>query len=189
MILRKKNADSPRELSHDDCFDILSNHRRRFLLHYLEYHDGAANIGEPAQQIAAWENNISAEEVTYEERKRVYTSLQQVHLPRMDEMGVVEFDNQSGNVQYGPAAEEVDVYIEIVRGNDILWGAFYFRLAVLNLGIILTVRFSDMTLSISSGFWLAFFSITMFLIASLAHIYISRKEIQLGNNLEPPEIS
>jgi len=189
MMTQGQDSTSANKVSLDDCFDILSNHRRRYLLHYLECHNGSTDIGELARRIAAWENNISTEEVRYEERKRVYTSLQQVHLPRMDKMGVVEFDDQSGNVQLGPAADEVDVYMEIVRGNNIPWSIFYLGSAVLNLGIILMVSLTDAILPISNGFWLAIFSVTTFLVASLAHIYINRVEMRLGNSSKPPELA
>jgi DNA-binding transcriptional ArsR family regulator len=81
------------EVSEDELFDVLANQRRRFALHLLKREgDETVTIGEMAEQIAAWENGIDMAEITGNERKRVYTALQQSHLPKMDNAGVVEFN-------------------------------------------------------------------------------------------------
>ena len=82
--------DEESDLSRDESFDLLSNHRRRYALYCLRQEENRATLGELADKIAAWENDIETDAVSYDERKRVYTSLQQVHLPRMDDLDVVE---------------------------------------------------------------------------------------------------
>ena len=124
------------EIPYDDCFDLLSNHRRRYALHYLQQQGEEATLGELADHVAAWENDIDTDAVSYDERKRVYTSLQQVHLPRMDNLDVVEFDDREGRVTIGDAAEHLDVYLEIVHGNDISWSSFYLGLVLVNAGLL-----------------------------------------------------
>lgn len=182
-------SSETQELSQDDRFDLLSNHRRRYTLHYIKHNGEQATLGELSDQIAAWENEIGIEEVGYDERKRVYTSLQQVHLPRMDEAGVVEFDDREGTVEIGPAAEDLDVYLEVVEGNDIPWSVFYLGLSGLNLLAVIAYAVGVPVVSALPEAGLAVFVLTTFLVASLAHLYVTRTEMRLGEQEQPPELS
>lgn len=177
------------ELSQDDRFDLLSNHRRRYALHYIKHNGDRATLGELSDQIAAWENEIELEEVGYDERKRVYTSLQQVHLPRMDETGVVEFDDREGAVEIGPAAADLDVYLEVVEGRDVPWSGFYLGLSGLDLLVLAAYAVGVPVVSAVPAIGLAVFVVTTFLVASLAHLYVTRTEMRLGEGEQPPELS
>jgi len=177
------------ELSQDDRFDLLSNHRRRYALHYIKHNGDRATLGELSDQIAAWENEIDLEEVGYDERKRVYTSLQQVHLPRMDEAGVVEFDDREGAVEIGPAAADLDVYLEVVEGRDVPWSGFYLGLSGLDLLVVAAYAVGVPVVSAVPAIGLAVFVVTTFLVASLAHLYVTRTEMRLGEGEQPPELS
>ena len=82
-----------------DLFDVLSNRRRRYVVYLLKRATGPVELGTVATRIAAWENGREPSAVTGAERKRVYTSLQQVHLPKMDEFGAIRFDKRSGTIE------------------------------------------------------------------------------------------
>lgn len=168
------------DLSYDECFDLLSNHRRRYTLYYVTQNGEQATIGELSDQIAAWENGVGVDAVSYDERKRVYTSLQQVHLPRMDENGVIEFDDREGTVDIGPTAEDLEVYLEVVREDDVPWSQFYLGLAGVNGGVLSAAVLGLPGFHFLSGIGLAMFAVTTFLIAAVAHVYLSRTEMQLG---------
>jgi len=175
------------EIPYDDCFDLLSNHRRRYALHYLQQQGEEATLGELADQVAAWENDVETDAVSYDERKRVYTSLQQVHLPRMDDLDVVEFDDREGRVTIGAAAEHLDVYLEIVHGNDISWSSFYLGLVFVNAGLLTGVALGVPLLAAVPGIGWAVFAVTTFLVTSLSHLYLARTEMRLGEPGSPPE--
>jgi len=174
------------DITYDDCFDLLSNHRRRYTLHYLQRNGDGATLGDLADQVAAWENDIETDAVSHAERKRVYTSLQQVHLPRMDEMGVVEFDDREGRVTVGPAAEDLDVYLEIVGENDIPWSTFYLALAVLDAGLVGTAILGVSPLTSIPPVGWVLFVLTTFLVTSVAHQYFAHTRMLLGRAEEPP---
>jgi hypothetical protein len=176
-------------ISDNDCFDLLSKHRRRYALHYLKGDREEASLGELSEQIAAWENGIPLEEVSADERKRVYTSLQQIHLPRMAKMGAVEFDERAGEIELGPAAEELDIYLEVVRGRDIPWSQLYLGLGVVNLALLAAVAVDTVPLTLIPDIGWAAFSATMFLVTALCHYVLNRREMLLGNNETPPEVS
>ncbi|MEF8812487.1 MAG: hypothetical protein V5A55_01540 [Halovenus sp.] len=149
-------------------------------MHYLRRNDGEASLSELADRVASWENDVDPDAISYDQRKRVYTSLQQVHLPRMDEMGVVDFDDREGAVVMGPAADDLDIYLEVVRGRDIPWSLFYLLLGIVNATIVgaAALGFPLFSAMPSSG-W-PVFVVTTFLVTSLAHVYLTRTEMRLG---------
>jgi len=99
-------------LSKDDIFGILQNQRRRYALKYLLAEDRRVALGELAERIAAWENDKTLNEITYSERKRVYVGLYQCHLPKMDDVGVVDFNRDRGHVDPRPGAERYAQYLD-----------------------------------------------------------------------------
>jgi len=186
VMASPEHEEQSEGLTYDECFDLLSNYRRRYALHYLEQNGEHATISDLAEQVAAWEYDISPADVSYDERKRVYTSLQQVHLPRMDRMDVVEFDSDQGTVEIGPAAGELDIYLDVVTGRDISWSGLYVGVALLNAGLFLGgVLGVPLLGAIPPGGW-AVFAVTAFLVLSLAHTYLARTEMRLDVG-EPPQ--
>lgn len=176
-------------ITHDECFDLLSNHRRRYALHYLQQNGSAATLGELSEHVAAWENETAVDDLSYDERKRVYTSLQQVHLPRMDEADVVRFDDREGVIEIGPAADDLDVYLEIVQGRDVPWSVFYFGLAVMNALVVGAFAIGLWPVALLPEIGLSVFVVTAFLVVSLAHLYITRAEMRLGDGETPPGLT
>jgi hypothetical protein len=83
----------------DEIFDIVSNCRRRYVVYFLKNTRQPTELGTLATQIAAWETDQSMVEVTRAERKRVYTSLQQVHLPKMNDAGLIRFEKPSSIIE------------------------------------------------------------------------------------------
>lgn len=181
-------AEGNATLSRDETFELLSNHRRRFALHHLQQNGERADLGELSEHVAAWENDIGVAEVSSAERKRVYTSLQQFHLPKMDEKGVIEFDDREGVVELTPVAEDVDIYLEVVEGNDVPWSQYYLGLAAVNLGLLVAALAGTYPLRLVPTAGWALFIVTTFLVSALAHTYISRTEMRLGDTTEPPEV-
>lgn len=104
-------ADGSTTLSPDDVFEILSNHRRRMVLYYLRHHGNSSTVNELADEIAAMENELSVDEITSQQRKRVYVSLYQTHLPKMDDHDVLEYDQDEGAVSLGPQSATIDRYL------------------------------------------------------------------------------
>lgn len=176
-------------INYDDCFDLLSNHRRRFVLHYMKRNGQDAKLSDLSEQIAAWENGIDMDDISYDQRKRVYTSLQQVHLPRMDDMDVIDFDDRQGVAALSDSVQELDIYLEAVEGRDIPWSQFYLLLVVANAGFLSAGLVGLPVLSTIPDIGWSVFILTTFFIASFAHLYVTRTEMRLGEQESPPEIS
>jgi DNA-binding transcriptional ArsR family regulator len=115
----------------ETVFDILSNRRRRYVLHFLRDREGPTDLRELSERIAAWENDRVPERVTSKERKRVYAALHQSHLPKMDRAGIVSYDPDRGTIELTDAAAALDVYLEVVPRSDLDWGGFYIGLGAL----------------------------------------------------------
>lgn len=108
------NSNTPSEA---DIFDVLSNPRRRHVVRVLDRHGGAVSLDTLARRVAAAENDISRDEVSYHQRKRVYTALQQGHLPTMDDCGVVAFDRDRGVIAPSDGLADVERHLSAVRGG------------------------------------------------------------------------
>jgi DNA-binding transcriptional ArsR family regulator len=134
--LMNRTRPTESELSKDVIFSMLSNQRRRHVLHYLKRNEGPATIRDLAEQIAAWENGIEIQELNYKQRKRVYTSLHQTHLPKLDDCGIVEYNRDRGVVTLTEKVGELNVYLEVVPKNDIPWSDYYLGLAGVGLALV-----------------------------------------------------
>lgn len=110
------------ELPLDTVFELLRNDRRRRVLEYLDENEGEATLSELAERIAAIENDTTEEALSSQQRKRVYVGLYQCHLPKMDGAGVIEFDENRGDVERLPAADQLHPYLEAAREDTYTLG-------------------------------------------------------------------
>lgn len=100
------------EIPKDEIFNILKNSRRRSTIRMVSQSDSPLSIEEIAERIAAQENDKDRSQLTSGERKRVYVTLYQLHLKKLSEKGVIEFDEENGNVRSG---ELFDAYLHALR--------------------------------------------------------------------------
>lgn len=98
-------------------FAALANRRRRYILYYLRDHD-QAQIDDLAVQIAAWEQDIPISEVATEYVNRVHTSLVHLHLPKLEDYSLVEYDRRSDMVCYTYPPVLLDEAIELASSLE-----------------------------------------------------------------------
>jgi hypothetical protein len=125
-----------RELSKGEIFDVLHNQRRRYVLQYLKRFEDPVSLSDLATQVAAWEYRTAVGEVTDEQKKRVYTTLQQTHLEKMARTGIVEYDDDENLVRATPQTEELTVYLEIVPDSEFPWREFYLSLGAISCAVV-----------------------------------------------------
>lgn len=95
-----RGADPGRSpLAHDEVFALLSSPRRRRVVRYLLLNDGEVSSGTLVDAIAALEAAPGSDSPETGDRKSVYVSLRQTHLPRLAEAGVVEYDPEEDTVR------------------------------------------------------------------------------------------
>jgi len=70
-------------------------------------------------------------------RRSVYISLQQTHLPKLDDLDVVDYDDATREVRPGDNAAEVGVYMEVVPRYGLSFAEFHAGLGAL--GALLVV--------------------------------------------------
>lgn len=177
------------EVSEDELFDVLANQRRRFAVHLLKREEAdKLAIGDMAEQIAAWENGIEAAEITGNERKRVYTALQQSHLPKMDDAGVVNFNKDRGVVEPTPALRNVDLYMDVVEGKEIPWSTYYLGLSGVAVALTGAVWLGAWPfLLLPDIAWTAAI-VVAFAFSAITHKYYTA-EMKVGEPEEPPELT
>jgi hypothetical protein len=187
MASRTRKQQARGDVSKNDIFDLLSHYRRRLLVHALKSSPSHTEIGELAEQIAAWELGIDREELSSKERKRLYTSIQQQHLPRMAEAGFVEFDPDRGTVKPTAALDEADIYLEMVIGREIPWSEFYIGLSGVFAGLTVVVWLEIWPFHlVPTELWLAVVVLTVGLSAACHRM--QNRIMKLGAGERPPEV-
>lgn len=96
-----------------DAFDLLSSHRRRFLLARVSGADGAVPLDWLAGHLAAEEAGTSTEAVTASERERAKVRLHHADLPPLSAAGLVRYDPQCGTVASGDLPLEGEEWLEM----------------------------------------------------------------------------
>lgn len=121
-------AETESELSQDVVFDILSSPRRRYVLYHLRSTGEPVQLTDLAEKVAAWENDVDPDEITDQERKRVYVSLYQTHIPRLADAGFINYDKKSGQIAPADRTARIDKYLESPE-DEWPWQAIYLGLA------------------------------------------------------------
>ena len=122
------------ELTQDEIFELLSSSRRRFILYYLNREQRPVELGELASEIAAWENDTTVEQLTRQQRKRVYVSLYQTHIPKMEDAGLITYDAETGVLELARQPTQIRSILGDEE-NDIPWQRYYLLLAAISFGI------------------------------------------------------
>lgn len=120
------------EVAKDMIFDLLSSPRRRFILYYLHEEGDGLTLHDLADQVGAWEYEKDVDELSTQERKRVYVSLYQTHIPKLAESDVIHYDEDSGVIELTPHVDEFGPYLgweEPTRP----WQAIYLGIAIVSI--------------------------------------------------------
>ena len=101
-------------LSTETVCELISNARRRAVVRRVAAlaDTESVEMGDLAREIAGEEHDISPATVSAEQRKTVYVSLLQNHLPKLDAAGVVDWNDRSGDVAHGQSVDELAALVE-----------------------------------------------------------------------------
>ncbi len=81
-----------------DVYDALSNERRRRVLSMLSEETTPLDVAELAHVVATAETADQPHGTLDDHVTRVHTSLHHVHLPKLADLGLVEYDPATGTV-------------------------------------------------------------------------------------------
>lgn len=123
------------ELEPVDIHDVLSNERRQHTIEFLRDAGGQMPARDLAVKIAEAETGDSPPPDNI--RQSVYVSLHQTHLPKLDDLGIVEYDSESKTVELLDPVEQVGVYMETVPKYGLAWGEYYLGVSLLGLLLII----------------------------------------------------
>jgi uncharacterized membrane protein len=180
-----RTTDEFENFSQEVVFEMLSNERRRYVIHYLLDADEEAELRDLARTLAAWENDKHPEEITSQERKRVYNALQQTHLPKMDDAGLVAFEASRGTISAADDLADLQVYLEIVPGDEISWSQYYLLLGLLFVSVSLAAAVGLAPFARVPGVALAGAMAVSLTLSGVVHVYHGRK-MRLGADERRP---
>jgi hypothetical protein len=128
------------ELPLDQVFSLLKNERRRLVLEYLKTTENPASTSDLAEFVASHETGKPVSHINSSERKRAYVGLYQCHLPKMDDMGVIEFNKPRGIVTLGRNADVADPYLSVSAGKSAAtsdaWPTRFLALSLVSLALL-----------------------------------------------------
>lgn len=131
-MLEQRDADEP--LDRAEIHSVLSNDRRWRVLELLA-EEHSRDLRSLADEIAALESGTSP--APRELRQSVYVTLHQNHLPRLDSLDIVEYDDTAKTVELDDRARDLNVYLEVVEPHHLSWSEYY--LGVVVLGLVATL--------------------------------------------------
>ncbi len=175
----------PAEPSPDELFHVLRNQRRRFVLHHLKRTEEPVDVGDLATQVAAWENEVGRDEVTSQQRRRVYNALQQTHIDELDDTGLVDVDRRE--VSLSADAADLDIYFEVVAGRDVPWSEYYLALGAVGTAALAAAWLDVGPLGLLPDAALGAFLAAALLVSACANYYRQRRN-RVGGTEKPPEL-
>jgi len=95
-------------------------------------------FSELANELAAWENGVDVDEITERQRKRVYVSLYQTHIPKLEEAGIVSYDADSGEVRLRSRMRRLSPHLETDE-REFPWQLLFLGLSAASLLFYLAV--------------------------------------------------
>jgi hypothetical protein len=127
------HTDGP-SIDPGEIHDILRNDRRRRVIKQLQSQLEPVSLRDLSERIAASEAGESP--APRNVRESVYNSLHQTHLPKLDDMGIIDYDTDRKTVALESGASDVDVYMEVVARYGISWATYYRTIGVAALLVV-----------------------------------------------------
>ena len=100
------------ELTTDELFNILQSERRRLALRHLLDREGPTDVETLATAVAAAEQDTTSAELPDEARQRTYLDLYQSHLPKLDHLDLVDYEQGHETVEPTPAVDLFEPYLD-----------------------------------------------------------------------------
>lgn len=97
---------------YDEAFSLLADARRRGVVRHLHESGGPVELSELAFAVAASDTKTPVSKVPMETARRVRTSLYHAHLPKLEAMDVIAFDQDGGTIE---ASENLPVLMSILK--------------------------------------------------------------------------
>lgn len=100
-----------------EILEVLTDRERRSVLYHLQ-EETVADVDDVARTVAAATADVPPDGVDERERSRVHDRLVHLHLPKMVDAGLVEWDRRSGTVRYAHPPDVLSAILRLVGGVE-----------------------------------------------------------------------
>jgi CheY-like chemotaxis protein len=100
-------SDGDDQLPLDDLYRCLADERRRALIDRLDKHGGPVALADAAEEVLEKNGDHSIQDIPAREIKQVYTSLYHSHIPKLAEMGAVEYEQKRDVIELTDRGEQL----------------------------------------------------------------------------------
>jgi uncharacterized membrane protein YciS (DUF1049 family) len=126
-------------MERSDVYDIVQNPRRRALLQVLNELGGNGCLREVVFRIARMESGDNYDKKLI---KSVQVSLLQTHLPKLQNAGIIDYDETTGNLRLIQIPPELRYHLEVIPKGDVSWSTYYFILSLV--GFVFSIVLSNL---------------------------------------------
>lgn len=156
----------------EQVYAILANERRRRALEQLGSVGGVVTVHELSELVASHETGGSPPPKRC--RESVYTSLVQTHLPKLEDLGVIEYDRETQTIELSRHARDVSLYTEIVATNGVTWSELYRALGIVSLTVLLAALLgTPIVAAVDPMLWTSLF-LAAFAVAGTYQLWLNR---------------
>lgn len=111
-------SDGGRQDRFDEILTALSDTHRRYALHYLQ-NEEQASLTETAKHVAAWKHDCPPTEIQDDRIDDLEIQLYHNHLPMLEEMCLVEYDDRSEQLVFRDPPELVELCLDHCADQDL----------------------------------------------------------------------
>lgn len=101
----------------DRILTALQDDRRRYLLYHLREED-PTTLDDAARHVAAWDHDCDPADVPDDVHDRVRAELYHTHLPKLDDMSTIDYDERTGAIRLHDPADRLDDFLDLTRAVD-----------------------------------------------------------------------
>lgn len=114
-----KTSEKTEELPQDTVFDLLSHQLRRELIRCLQKYEEPITLADAADELAvATHDATSLTEIDPETVKRIYMDLYHMHIPKLAEYAIVQYDQEQDLLFSTDRIDQLRSYLERGSPND-----------------------------------------------------------------------
>lgn len=122
MVVSDDSRDTPDEQSSgspstDDISELLAHHRRRYVIDCLGRYSSPMSLPDLADECVVMEHQCKLDDIPAEAVRDMYMSLYHCHIPKLVELGAVEYDQGRDLVTAGPVITLLHTHIDLTRGS------------------------------------------------------------------------
>lgn len=173
--MKQRTAKKPSQLSDEEIHDVLRNKRRRLVIDILQSENEPVSVRELSEEIGSVESDSNPPPRNI--KQSVYVSLLQTHLPKLDELGIIDYESNGKMVSVDGGLQDVTFFMETIPKYGISRIEYYAALGVLG---VLTTFAAQIGAPVISAFtpltWAYGFFLLIF-VSGLYHLY------QQGNSI------